>query len=432
MNDQTKLKIFKMMKYVPSEKQWEVHKDNSRFKIVAAGARFGKSMLSGAEAIITFLEPNKHIWICGTQYELAEREFNWVIELMSNMTFGGINILKSCEVSNSIKGSRSIYSNWGSFIETKSTEKPQTLLGEELDLLILSEASQISKKIWERMLRARLGSRKGKLLAISTPNSDGGLFFELYNVGLRGDNDWKSFKYKTIDNPYFDKKEYETARKEIDEKVFKEQYEGEFVSRRGFIFTLKPENILQELHEDYKNWACIVGIERGYKNPTHAVIIHINPDTKELYITDEYNAKETSFVDCVKAIAEKVSKYNLVGYVGNFWDYTVTETFNEFGIGVSINEEEKKCGKSMAQVRRIQAIQNNFKIYNNSSKLRIYKDCVQTIDSLEKVKWEENKDEEKERPEQEIPKTKYINVINAIAHPICMLGLNLGQNIYGV
>jgi hypothetical protein len=420
------------MNYQPSEKQLLVHNDLSRFRIVAAGARFGKSMLSGAEAVATFLEPNKHIWICGTQYELAEREFNWCIEFLSKLNFGGTNILKSCDVSNAQKGSRSIYSNWGSFIETKSTEKPQTLLGEELDMLILSEASQLPKKIWERMLRARLGSRCGKVLAISTPNSDGGLFYDLYQNGIRGEKDWSSFKFKTIDNPFFSKEEYETARKEIDEKIFKEQYEGEFISRRGFIFNVDANNLVDILPNNYQEWPAIIGIERGYKNPTHAIVFHIDPQTKIFYLTEEYNQTELPFIDCAKKIKEIGEHNNIIGYVGNYWDYSVTEVFNDLGLSISINEEEKKCGKMTAQIKRLQTIQNNLKIINQTSKIKIYKKCTETITALERIKWEENKHSEEDKPDVEVPKSKYINILNALAHPLCLLGLNYGQNIYGV
>jgi hypothetical protein len=160
--------------------------------------------------------------------------------------------------------------------------------------------------------------------------------------------------------------------------------------------------------------------------------MHINPETKDLIITSESNLKEVPFVECVKDIIKRVEGLKVIGYVGNFWDYTVMETFAEFGIGVTINEEEKKCGKAPAQIRRIQAIQNNLKVLDGKSKLSIYKDCLHTVEGIEQVKWEESKDEEKERPELEVPKTKYVNVLNAIAHPLCMLGLNLGNNIYGV
>lgn len=177
----SKFSIFRDFKYFPSPGQKQVHESYARFNICAAGARFGKSMLAGAEAAYSFLIPSRRIWIVGTQYELAEKEFNWALEFLGNFKIDGDErpILDYCLVRNNQKGSREVIAPWGSFIKTKSTEKPQLLLGEEIDLCILSEASQIARSVWERQLRARLGPRKGRLYAISTPNA-----VERYNAWL--------------------------------------------------------------------------------------------------------------------------------------------------------------------------------------------------------------------------------------------------------
>ena len=223
MGSISKETFFKKIGYEPSPMQAQVHFSDARFRVLAAGARAGKSMLAGAEAAYTFMFPNKNIWICGTQYELAEKEFVWVVDFLNRFKYRGSPLLSFCSVGMGQRGSKEIVSPWGSFIRTKSTEKPQLLLGEELDLLILSEASQIAKKPYERMLRPRLGPRKGGLLAISTPNADSGLFSELYAQAKDADDpEWKCWQASTLANPYFSKEEYEVARKELPPDVFKE------------------------------------------------------------------------------------------------------------------------------------------------------------------------------------------------------------------
>ena len=147
----TKADFFKDMGYVPSPGQQEFHNSSARFKVFAAGSRFGKSMMAGAEVAYEFLRPNHRIWIIGTQYDLAEKEFNWALQFLARVKLpNGRNILDMCKIINRQLGPKRIESSWGSSICTKSSEKLTSLLGEEIDMAVLSEASQHSTISWER------------------------------------------------------------------------------------------------------------------------------------------------------------------------------------------------------------------------------------------------------------------------------------------
>lgn len=50
-----------------------------------------------------------------------------------------------------------------------SAHSPFSLVGEELDWLILCEAAHLDRESWERYLRPRLGTRLGRMIASSTP-----------------------------------------------------------------------------------------------------------------------------------------------------------------------------------------------------------------------------------------------------------------------
>ena len=55
------------------------------------------------------------------------------------------------------------------WIQCRSGENKDSLMGEELDLCVIDEASKVQKEIYERYIFARLASRKGKVVLISSP-----------------------------------------------------------------------------------------------------------------------------------------------------------------------------------------------------------------------------------------------------------------------
>jgi len=422
-----KSRVFKSFAYSPTNAQRLVHESSARFRICAAGARFGKSMLAGAEAAAMLMMPNTNTWICGTQYELAEKEFNWAIEFLNKLRFRDMPILSYCKVTNSQRGQRSIIAPWGSYIRTKSTEKPQTLLGEELDFLVLSEASQISKIVWERMLRARLGPRKGRLLAISTPNADNGLFYDFYKKAEeKADKEWQNWLFSTLENDYFDKGEYELAKRELAKKVFEEQYEGKFVSRRGKIFDeLKTISVLPN---EICNWPVLVGVQKGYKNPLSIVFCSIEPITKKMYLYDEFHEKEISIEKAGAVIKDKTKGRRLLGCIVDYWDYDCQQELKKIGIAVTTNENEKKIGRQVAQTRRIQTLQS----FLEKEKLLIFDQCKKSIGDIENSKWPEPKEDGEALPELEIPKNVYLQAPYAISHICCFLSESGGFDPYRV
>ena len=141
-----------------------------KYICVSRPRRFGKSMAGGFEAafhVAAFAD--FRVWIVAPIYDLSDKEFDWALDFLGRYEVKpGISLLRMCRLSSPVKGSRAVETPWGSFIKTKSTDNPDSLLGDELDLMILGEAGRIPKTVWERELRARLGPREGMVFAAST------------------------------------------------------------------------------------------------------------------------------------------------------------------------------------------------------------------------------------------------------------------------
>lgn len=221
-----KWKLFEHIGYQPHEKQMAFHMSTARFRITAAGTRFGKSLMAAMECCHLLLKPNVQGWIVGPTYRLGEKEFRYVFKTM-------VHTLQCPTVranDNVELGDMYIEFPWGSWVRVMTAEKPKNLLGEELDFMILGEASQIKKQTYTRYLRGRIVTRNGWVVANTTPNEQEDLIYPMF---LKGQDprftEYWSEQYGTADNPLIPLEEIEAARADLPADEFAEQYLGEFM-----------------------------------------------------------------------------------------------------------------------------------------------------------------------------------------------------------
>ena len=131
-------------------------------------------------------------------------------------------------------------------------------------------------------------------------------------------------------------------------------------------------------------------------------------------------------------IKSKVSGKRFLGVITDFWDYDAGETLRSAGIACSRNQDEKKIGRQMAIIKRIQGVQNVFKVNENTglSKILVRENCRKILSDPENAKWEEQKDDD--RPLAEIPKSKHLQSVFAIAHVVAFLSSTVGGDFYGL
>lgn len=199
--------------------QQAIANDQTRFKVLSCGRRWGKTRVSGALTIKRVLEGGHVMWI-GPSYQIAEigwRTLEW---------FG-----KQIPGAHIADRRLTINNGW---VQVRSADSEGGLRGEGLDLLIVDECAHIRNfgAIWEQELRPALSDRKGGAMFISTPKGYS-YFFDLFDQ--KGD-DWKSWQLPTSSNPFIDPSEIESARLQLPALVFRQEYEAEFVQLAGAMF----------------------------------------------------------------------------------------------------------------------------------------------------------------------------------------------------
>lgn len=197
--------------------QMKVHKHAARFKVLACGRRWGKTRLGTAECISVGLGGGRAWWIAPS-YKIGAIGWRGLLYL-SNQIPGA----------NSNKAERLIKLPTGGEVQVRSADDPQSLRGEGLDLAVFDEFAYIKPEAWTEAVRPTLSDRIGAAMFISTPH---GLnhFRDLWLRGRSADfPDWQSWTFKTSSNPYISKAELDTARRELTDRVYRQEYEADFL-----------------------------------------------------------------------------------------------------------------------------------------------------------------------------------------------------------
>ena len=207
--------------------QQEVFKDTTRFKVIAAGRRCGKSRLAATTLLIEGLRcPTGSAVLYVSPTMGQSRQIIW--DLLLDL---GREVIQSSHVNNLditlINGAR---------IYVRGADRPDTLRGVSLTYAVLDEVADIKVEAWEQVIRASLSDKKGRAIFIGTPKGRN-WFYDLFNLGKNEkDSEWKSWHFTTKDNPMIDPKEIESAKKTLSSFSFKQEYMASFDTAGSDIF----------------------------------------------------------------------------------------------------------------------------------------------------------------------------------------------------
>ena len=204
---------FKLLKW-----QKEVLADPTRFKVVCAGRRCGKSRLAAVKLLIAALQcpiGSGVMYVAPTQGQA--RVIIW--DLLNEL---GRDIIKSAHVNNAeitLVNDIRIY--------VRGADRPDTLRGVSLTFVVLDEYADMKPMVWEQIIRASLSDKKGDALFIGTPKGRNH-FYDIYQMGKGEDEDYKSWSFTTADNELIDPKEIEAAKRTLSTFAFKQEYLASF------------------------------------------------------------------------------------------------------------------------------------------------------------------------------------------------------------
>ncbi len=206
--------------------QQEVWGDDTRFKIVAAGRRTGKSRLAAWLLIVRALESDKgHVfYVAPTQGQARDIMWQTLLEL-------GNPVIVSSHINN-----LQIKLINGATISLKGADRPETMRGVSLKFLVMDEYADMKPEVFEQILRPALADQKGDALFIGTPMGRNH-FYELYQYAeFEDDPTYKAWHFTSYDNPLLDAEEINVAKKSMSSYAFRQEFMASFEARGSEMF----------------------------------------------------------------------------------------------------------------------------------------------------------------------------------------------------
>ena len=261
--------------------QREILDSPARFKVVAAGRRFGKSYASIAALAKHARFPNKKCLYIAPSYRMGKqiiyddllaflRERRWLKKVnVSELTFTLVN---------------------GSQIMIRSADNPDSIRGIGVDFVVIDEAADIPRldDTWKAVIRPTLSDREGHALIIGSPKGRN-YFYDMYNTV---ETDWQSWQFTTLAGGNVSEEEIEAAKKDLDDRTFRQEFLAEWIDFQGLIYynfsddNIKsmplPQQFILEIGIDFNVSPGVAVL--GFK---HAGGLHIF-DEIEMYGTNTY------------------------------------------------------------------------------------------------------------------------------------------------
>ena len=206
--------------------QKKVWSDNTRFKIVAAGRRTGKSRLAAWMLIVNALQADRgHVfYVAPTQGQARDIMWQTLLELAHPV------------VSNAHINNLQIKLVNGATISLKGADRPETMRGVSLKFLVMDEYADMKPEVFEQILRPALADQKGAALFIGTPMGRNH-FYDLYKYAeLEDDESYTAWHFTSYDNELLDPDEIDLAKKSMSSYAFRQEFMASFEARGSEMF----------------------------------------------------------------------------------------------------------------------------------------------------------------------------------------------------
>lgn len=292
----------------------------------------------------------------------------------------------------------------GSLLVLRGWESIETLRGQKFDLVVIDEVAMMRHfaEQWQEVIRPTLTDTQGEALFISTPKGFNH-FYDLYGMQAK-DSDYKSFHFKTEDNPHIPKDEIIKARKELTEDRFAQEYLADFRKSEGLVYKEfdRVTHTYKELPE-LEFVSVFGGHDFGTNNPCASITIYKDRDAR-YWVTDEFyksgltDAQQADYIAALK------------------WEACYPDPESASGI-----LELKRRGVNVREVvKNKDSVRNGINTIKElflSNRLRISESCANLIWEFETYSYPERRPD---RNEEENPIKENDHALDALRYALSM------------
>jgi hypothetical protein len=283
--------------FVPhSQIQKEMAFSTTRFNIGCCGRRFGKSLTYGHRMTAKSFKPDSYNWIVGPTYKLGEKEFRVVFD-----DYKKLGLLPHCKKRYDVpSGKMRIETPWGAIIEVVSAEKPDSLLGEGLDHVVMAEAAKHNRATWEQYIEPALSDKLGTADFPSTPQGYN-WYYGLFQLGQENNGVYSSWRAPSWENTVrypggYNNPEIVRLRATTSKHFFNQEIAALFTSFAGAIYEEWDERIHIQSIPFNPSLPNYLAFDYGFANPFCALDVQISP-SDHVHVWREYYSRFHSTFD---------------------------------------------------------------------------------------------------------------------------------------
>lgn len=209
---------------------------DARFRFAVCGRRFGKTFLAVEEIIRAYrlaverdVSPDDEIWYGAPTFKQAKRVM-WarLKRYFPQAWIDGKPNNTECVITTIT----------GHIIRLVGMDDPDSLRGSGLWFFVGDEWDDAKEEVWPEIVRPMLATSGGHALCIGTPKGFGKLYdgFTAGQPGPSKDPAIMSWSYNTLQGGNVPQEEVDHARKTLDPRTFRQEYEASFENFAGRIY----------------------------------------------------------------------------------------------------------------------------------------------------------------------------------------------------
>jgi len=391
-----KTNLWKALGYSPSEAQLAVHNSKARFRVNVQGRRSGKSYSAAKEVLPYLLSPGNRIWVVGPTLDLANK-------IIREIAFDVITKLR-LPLANKKEINGQVHymklAGLNSEISAKSADRPESLVGDGIDVLIVEEAAKIRKIVWEQYLRPTLSDREGWALFTTTPEG----FNWIHDLFQRGNSkeypEWESWQHPSTDSPFF-KDDIEELKKELTYETLQQEFFAQFTSFSGRVYPFDRTIHIQKLKYN-PDLPTYTGIDFGFRTSSCQFFqVEERPGEKaRVYQIDEIweeNIKTENFADMVKAKPYPIIRHYGDPAGGNVQGSGISDIEVFKRRGMRVENRRDKISRNIAN--GVTHIRSWFEDASGKAHFFVDEKCKKSIMSYENYRYPEKKADQKLKEE---------------------------------
>ena len=356
-----------------SSPQQQVTQSKKRFRVLVAGRRLGKTHLAIRELCKFAAVPNQLVWYVAPTHSMA-KQIVW--DKLKQKLLAQRWVEKINETDLSIRLVN------GSIIALRSADRPDRLRGLGLDFLCIDECADIDKTAWTEVLRPTLSDTGGSALFTGTPKGLGNWLHDIYvNEKVDPDN-WQSFQYTTLQGGQVPATEIEQARKDLDDRTFRQEYMASFETYSGQVYyNFGTHNMITEQIDQPKH--ILLGLDFNI-DPMSCCVSFLHND--QLIIFDEISIYGSNTDELCREIHSRYPGHRITVYPDPSCRQRKTSAGGRTDLSILQNAGfTVKARTSHTPVRdRVNAVNSALRSADGTVRVRVAPGCKNVLKSLQK------------------------------------------------